>query len=279
MDLSVITVTWNAKDNIFEQIRSVRSGCQSISFEQFIADNGSADGTPDEVEKAFPGIKVIRNSTNTGFSHANNQAAKSATGEFLLFLNPDMRIEPGSLDIMVAWMRKHDDVGIVSCKLVDARGNVNTAALPRRWPGILDQIAIILKIPHIFPKVLSRYLYSGFDTEREQEVDSVRGSFMLMRRKIYEQLGWAFDPRYYIWFEDVDTCREAKRLGFKVTYTPIISCVDYVGQSFKKQNTLWKQIQFTKSMRQYFQKWEPWYKWMWIAVVRPIGIFITWLAR
>lgn len=279
MNLSVITVTWNAKDNIFEQIKSVRSGCQNISFEQFIVDNGSTDGTPDQIAKEFPDIKIIRNAGNMGFGYANNQAAKLATGEFLLFLNPDMRVSAGSLDKTVSWMREHIDVGIASCKLLDSKGEVNAAALPRRLPGVLDQMAVVLKIPHIFPKVLNRYLYNGFDAEREQEVDSVRGSFLMMRREIYDRLGWAFDPRYYIWFEDVDTCREAKRLGFKVSYTPIISCVDYVGQSFKKQNTLWKQIQFTKSMLQYFQKWEPWYKWMWIAAVRPVGIFITWLAR
>lgn len=279
MNLSVITVTWNAKDNILEQIKSVRSGCQNISYEQLIVDNGSTDETPDLVAKEFPDIKIIRNAGNMGFGYANNQAAKLATGEFLLFLNPDMRVSAGSLDKMVGWMREHIDVGIASCKLMDSKGEVNAAALPRRLPGILDQMAVVLKIPHIFPKVLNRYLYSGFDAEREQEVDSVRGSFMMMHREIYDRLGWAFDPRYYIWFEDVDTCREAKRLGFKVSYTPIINCVDYVGQSFKKQNTLWKQKQFTKSMLQYFQKWEPWYKWVWIATVRPIGIFITWLAK
>jgi GT2 family glycosyltransferase len=279
MNLSVITVTWNAKDNIFEQIKSVRSGCQNISYEQFIVDNGSTDGTPGLIANEFPDIKIIRNAGNMGFGYANNLAAKLASGEFLLFLNPDMRVSAGSLDKMVAWMREHAGVGIASCKLVDSKGAVNVAALPRRLPGVLDQVAVVLKIPHIFPKVLNHYLYSGFDAEREREVDSVRGSFMMMRREVYDRLGWAFDPRYYIWFEDVDTCREAKRLGFKVVHTPVISCVDYVGQSFKRQNTLWKQIQFTKSMRQYFQKWEPWYKWMWIAAVRPIGIFLAWLAE
>ena len=86
-------------------------------------------------------------------------------------------------------------------------------------------------------------------------MDSVRGSFMIMRREVYEKLGWAFDPRYFIWFEDVDLCREVKKMGLKVVYTPVISCVDYVGQSFKKRTTLWKQKQFIKSMAQYFWKW------------------------
>ena len=115
-----------------------------------------------------------------------------------------------------------------------------------------------------------------FNPNLEQEVDSVRGSFMLVRRELIEKLGWGFDPRYFFWFEDVDLCREAKRLGFKVVYTPIISCVDYFGQSFKQRTSIWKQKVFSRSMLTYFQKWEPWYKWIWIAVFRPVGIFLTW---
>ena len=117
----------------------------------------------------------------------------------------------------------------------------------------------------------------GFADTKLQDVDSVRGSFMLMRKSMIKQLGWAFDPRYYIWYEDVDICREAKRLGYKVVYNPVISCIDYVGQSFKKRDTLWKQKQFTASMLTYYKKWEPIYVWMWIALLRPVGIFLAWV--
>ena len=118
-----------------------------------------------------------------------------------------------------------------------------------------------------------------FNSDSEQEVDSVRGSFMLVRRELIDKLGWGFDPRYFFWFEDVDLCREAKRLGFKVVYTPIVSCVDYFGQSFKQRTSIWKQKIFSRSMLTYFQKWEPWWKWIWIAIFRPVGIFFAWLVE
>ena len=254
MDLSVITVTWNAADLIGEQIKSVKSGCKNISFEEIIVDNASTDNTVELVGR-IGGVKLLKNEKNMGFAFPNNQAAKFATGEFLLFLNPDMRVEDGSLDKIVAWMRSHPDVGLASCKLVDQYGKLNSSALPRRFPGVGDQLAIIFKLPHLFPSVVDNYLFKDFNPEVEQEVDSVRGSFMIMPRQVYEKLGWAFDPRYFIWFEDVDLCREVKKMGLKVVYTPIISCVDYVGQSFKKMNFFWKQKQFIRSMMQYFWKW------------------------
>ncbi len=255
MDLSVITVTWNSVNLIREQIKSVIGGCQHISFEQIIVDNASNDNTVEIIEKGFAQVKLIKSNNNLGFSGANNLATKEAQGEFLLFLNPDMRVAEGSLDTMVEWMKKRHDVGLASCKLLDQHGNLNKDALPRRFPTLWDQLAIIFKLPHVFPHINNKYLFADFIPDIEQEVDSVRGSFMLMRREVYEKLGWAFDPRYYIWFEDVDLCREVKKMGLKVVYTPIVSCVDYIGQSFKKRNTLWKQKQFILSMCKYFWKW------------------------
>lgn len=277
MDLSIITVTHNDGDQIARQLKSVKNGCTNFQFEQFVVDNNSADKTIDIIENNFSEIRLIKNTVNAGFGHANNQAADRSCGEFLLFLNPDMKVEAGSLDKMIIWMRSHQNVGISSCRLIDEKGNFSNAAKPRRFPGVFDQLMIMLKIAHVFPQLLNSYLYKNFNSELEQKVDTVRGSFMIMRREVYEKLGWAFDPRYYIWFEDVDICREVKKMGLEVMYTPIVSCVDYVGQSFKKKETLWKQKNFTKSMVQYFMKWEPWWRWVWIAATRPKAIVLTWI--
>lgn len=278
MDLSVITVTWNSAKLIGEQIRSVKAGCTSLSCEEIVVDNGSKDGTVSLIRSEFPEVLVLENTQN-GFATANNMALKQAKGEWLLFLNPDMRVEPGSLDRIVSWMKDHPEVAIVSPKLVDEHGNLNKDATPRRFPRLWEQVALLLKLPHVFPHLLDGYYMTDFDSDREQVVDSVRGSFMLMRRDFVEKLGWAFDPRYFIWYEDVDICREALRQGLKVMYTPSITCVDYVGQSFKQRDTVWKQKNFTKSMLTYWQKWEPWYKWMWIALLRPLAIGMAWVGE
>lgn len=277
MDISVITVTWNSKDLIGKQIASVKKGVKNSSIEQIIIDNGSSDGTVEYINKHHADVIVIANTENKGFGGANTQGVNIATGEFLLFLNPDMQVEPGSLDIMLEWMKRHQNIGIASPKLVDEHGNFNWDASPRRFPKLWEQLALILKIPHVFPSIMNHYHMKDLDINKEQEVDTVRGAFVLMRREIVDQLGWAWDPRYFFWYEDVDICREVKRLGYKVMYTPMITCVDYVGQSIKKRTTLWKQKQFTSSMLIYFKKWDPWYRWMWIALLRPIGIALAWV--
>lgn len=292
MDVSIITVTWNSKNTIRDQVHSVFSACRNITCEEIIVDNGSSDGTIEIVRalaQEHENIKTLKhenietsqqiffivNKENRGFGAANNQGVEQARGRYILFLNPDMRLEEGSMDRLIAWMDAHQGVGIASPKLVHQDGTFNWEASPRRFPRVWEQLALLLKLPHLFPSLLDHYHMRDMDIEKEQEVDSVRGSCMLVRRELIDALGQAFDPRYFIWYEDVDICREAKRLGYSVMYAPEITAIDYVGQSFKQRTTLWKQKQFTKSMLVYFKKWEPWWKWILIALFRPFGILFA----
>lgn len=279
MDLSVITVTQNCEKYIGEQIKSVKKACEGLEFEQIMTDNKSADSTVDFIKKNFPEIKLIVNEDNKGFGRANNQGAGVATGEFLLFLNPDMEMMgEGMMKKMIEEMKDDPKIGIMTCKLVDKSGRINEGQGPRRFPKVWEQCALLLKLPRIFPHIFDKYLYKDLDVEKRQSVDTARGSFMLMRAGLVAKLGGnVFDERYFLWFEEVDLCKEIKKLGYEVVYNPRFSCVDLVGQNFKTKPNLWKQKIFTKSMLVYFQKWEPFYKWMWIWLLRPVGIFMVWV--
>lgn len=176
MDLSVITVTWNSGGYIADQIASVKNARKNISCEQIIVDNSSTDDTMRVVEaNKYEALRLFKNSSNLGFSAANNIGARIAKGALLLFLNPDMRLAPESLDVWVRWMQNHPETGISGCKLTDENGKINENAGPRRFPTFWNQLAIFFKIPHIFPSILKNYLYYDLNLNLEQEVDSVRG--------------------------------------------------------------------------------------------------------
>lgn len=273
MDLSIITVTWNSEEFIAQQIESVKKAGLKISYEHLVVDNASKDKTVEIIEKNYSDVVLIKNSLNYGFAAANNMALKQTRGEFVLFLNADVKLSEGSLAVWIDWMRKNLHIGITGCKLVTPEGAVDENLFPRRFPTWLDQTITMLKLGKIFPKILDRYFMRDFDPNREQQVDSVRGSCMLVRKELLKKTGWAFDPRYFIWFEDVDLCREAYKYGFKVVYTPVVFVYDYFGRSFQKNtNIFWKRQQFTKSMVQYFHKWEPWYSWISLVMIRYLAL-------
>lgn len=265
IDVSVITVTHESKEFIADQVLSVVLSALTVRYEQIIVDNASKDGTADLIERGYLSyVHLIRNEKNIGFAAANNQALAFARGRYILFLNPDMRLEMGSLDTLVPWMDAHPEVGISGCKLLDREGCSNPALYPRKFPPMLVNMAYFLCLHNFFPSLMQQFQYDDFDPDKEQKVDSVRGAFMLVRRGIIEQLGRAFDPRYFLLFEDLDLCREVRDLGLHIVYTPSTSCIDLFHRSFLHHSRIWKYCQMSKSLFIYTQKWGS--KWQTIAV-------------
>jgi len=185
-----------------------------------------------------------------------------------------MRVFEGTLKNMVVWMDRHPEAGVAGCHLVNDKDE--TVLHVRRFPKFADQALIILKIPHLFPKVLDTYLYKDFDYNKEQKVDSIRGSFFMIRKEVIDKIG-SLDERYFIWFEEVDYCKMTKQAGWEVIYTPQVKCLDYVGKSFGQVRKYKTQKMFTESMLKYFKKWNPWYQYLLLLILRPIGLVLAYV--
>ncbi|MCU0679479.1 MAG: glycosyltransferase family 2 protein [Planctomycetes bacterium] len=277
MDLSIITVPWNVKDKLRENFKALFASEGEFSFEIIAVDNNSHDGSADMIAGEFPQVKLIRNKENAGFARACNQGVKIATGDYILLLNPDMRVLPDTLLNMLEWMRDHEQASVAGCCLVDERGN--TINHVRRFPGVWDQLAIILKLPHLFPGVLNKYLLPDFDYTKPGRVDSVRGAFFMVYAGDDAKLPFWLDERYFLWFEEVDFCRRIKEAGGEVWYTPAAKCVDYIGQSFGQVNSLKKQHYLRASMLKYFKKWHPGWRYWLLRLAWPIGLAMTWAGE
>lgn len=276
MDISIIIVSWNVKDLLEKNLKTLYSTIKGVNFEVIVVDNNSSDGSAAMAIKEFPQAKVIYNNKNLGFAKANNQGIEIATGKYILLLNPDMQVMPATIEGMIKWMDEHPKVGIAGPQLIDSKGN--NVPHVRRLPTLKDQLAIMLKITHIFPKILDKYLYRDFDYTKEGVVDSIRGSFFMIREDVVKKIG-GLDELYFVWFEEVDYCRQARNAGWEIMYTPVVQCLDHVGQSFQQVKRVKTQKMFTESMVKYFAKWEPKYKSIILRIFRPWGIFVTWLIE
>lgn len=272
MDLSIIIVSWNVREKLRENLKAIFQSDGDLNFEVFVVDNNSKDASADMVAQEFPQAKLIKNQENLGFAKANNQAIKKAKGEFILLLNPDMKVFPDTLVNTVDWMRENKQASVAGCYLVNENGEAIKHI--RRFPRFWDQLAIVLKLPHLFPGILNKYLRVDFDYGRPANVDSIRGGFFMIRKETLEKIG-LLDERYFVWFEEVDYCREIKKSGGEVWYTPTARCVDYVGQSFSQVKRGVAQQYFRDSMLKYFKKWHPAWQYRVLKFIWPIGIFIA----
>ncbi len=269
MDISIIIVSWNVREKLRENLKTLFASQGDFEFEVFVVDNNSGDASAEMVKKDFPQVELITNTENLGFAKANNQAIKKAAGDFILLLNPDMLLKPDTLKTMLDWTRANKQASVAGCHLIDRRNN--TIKHVRRFPRVCDQLAIILKLPHLFPWILKNYLRFDFDYSRPSKVDSIRGGFFIIRREIINKLG-GLDERYFLWFEEVDFCRQVHENGGEVWYAPAAECVDYVGQSFKQVGRGQAQKYMRDSQLAYFKKWHP----AWQYLVLKIAWMLIW---
>ncbi len=274
MDLSIVTLNWNVSDLVAELLESIVRETRGISYEIFVVDNASSDDIEKTVEafhRAHPDIRLrfIRNGRNLGFAAGNNVALRLASGRHVVLLNPDTRVVDGALQKMVAWINAHHDAGVAGPKLLNADGSVQASV--RRFPGLVDQIMILLKVHHLWPKAppFRKFLARDFDYGKEQDVDQVMGAAFFVRREVFERIG-LLDEAFFIWFEEVDFCKRAKDAGWRVVYVPSASVMHHGGASFAKAMTYRKQRYFTNSMRAYFRK----HRGAWTGLLLALPILI-----
>lgn len=276
MNLSVVIVSWQVKEKLRENLCALFNSQGDFKLEVLVVDNNSNDGTVEMLRNEFPAVKLIANSENRGFAAANNQALKLAQGEYLLLLNPDMLVRTNTLAEVLSWAKNNPQATVIGCKLENEQGEIVKQV--RRFPDFFDQLAVTLKWPHLFPGIINKYLCSDFDYSQPAKVVSIRGAFFLINRENYKKISGQeiplLDERYFIWFEEVDFCREVYKLGGEVWYTPVGACLDYVGQSFKQVKRGQAQKYFSDSMLKYFQKWEATWKFKILKFIWKIILLI-----
>lgn len=258
MDLSIIIVSWKVRDKLRKNLQSLFASETSKSFEVFVVDNNSQDGSVEMIQAEFPQVKLLAQTENLGFAKANNLAIKQARANFILLLNPDMELKPNTLEQALSWADKNPQATVSGCKLIDQKANVIKQV--RRFPRLFDQLMIVLKLPHLMPAIVDDYLIKDFDYNKSAKVDSIRGAFFLINRSAYLQLSNNQEPlldeRYFLWFEEVDFCRQVYQLGGEVWYNNTAECLDHVGSSFSQLHIGKAQNYFCDSMLKYFKKWE-----------------------
>jgi len=278
MDLSIIIVSWRVKDLLKKCLESVYNESPNLDFEVFVVDNASGDGTVEMIKKEFSSVNLIINKENFGFAKANNQAIRKAKGEFILLLNPDTEILDQAIEKAVRYMKDNEKVGIVGGRLYNP--DLSPQPSVRGFPTFWSMFMIMLKLHHLFSqaKVLTKYLVSDFDYDREQEVDQIMGAFFMLRAELFKKIG-LLNEHFFIWFEEVDFCKRVKELGYKIVYLPKCKVIHHFAQSFKQVMKVRNQEIFNRSLLYYFRKNKPFLEYLGLLLIYPISLFLAALIQ
>lgn len=256
MDISIIIVSWNVRELLKKCLQSINAElvASQLTGEVIVVDNNSQDGSVEMMHADFSKTKIIANDFNAGFARANNQGVQVASGKFLLILNPDTELQLGSLRALIDCYQRHPEAGAIGPKLLNPDRTLQPSV--RRLPSLAVIMATIFKLQKIKPqaKIFQNYQAVDFDYTREQKAEQIMGACMLIPRELVKN-NQVFDPRYFVWFDEVDLCRELYLAGHPVYYTPTAEVVHHGGRSFIQQGTLIKQYRFLVSSAHYVWKW------------------------
>jgi hypothetical protein len=231
-----------------------------------VIDNASPDGTLEQV-RGRDGVRVIANLDNRGFSAAVNQGVASCDADYILLLNPDVKLLT-AVDALVDASR---EFGLSAGKLVDAQGIAQAGFTVRRFPTPASLILELFGVNRLWRSnpVNRRYRYLDKNLKEAGPVEQPAGAFLMFRRDVWRELA-GFDESFHpIWFEDVDFCRRALNAGHRIQYVPAVRASHVGGHSIAQVPGSCRAVYWCASLIRYASKHfrEPGYRSICAAVV------------
>lgn len=233
-DISVLVVNYNTAHLLRPMWDALMQSAGSLTVETIIVDNASRDTSVEVLRQEFANLPLITNAINVGFGRANNQALTHAHGRYVLLLNTDAFVESDTLEKTVSYMDAHPECGILGVRLIGRDGALQPSCryFPTPWNVFLARTGLARYFPRI--QMVDEM---AWDHAAVRECDWVPGCYYLVRREVVESVG-LFDPRYFLYCEEVDHCRRAKDAGWKVVFFPYTSVVHIGGESAKSDAAL-----------------------------------------
>jgi GT2 family glycosyltransferase len=234
-DLCVILVNYNTAHLLERCLGELRRASAGLAVRVVIVDNASRDGSAEFIRATFPDCILIANSDNVGFGRANNQALQFGDAPYVLLLNADAFVLPDTLVRSLVYMKAHARCGVLGVELVDEAGKSlwsRGRRFPDLWKNFLVETGLHGRGAVIVP--------SDVRVEGEAHAwhcDWVVGCYYLVRREVIQQIG-LFDPRYFLYFEEVDHCRAVHAAGWSVDCLDDVKVIHVGGGSAETEGEL-----------------------------------------
>lgn len=234
LDVSIIFVSYNTAEMTQKAIELVNNSQHKLSMEIFVVDNASRDDSAELVAKLFPDVHLIRNQQNVGFGRANNQVLPFYKGRYVLLLNTDAFVEMDTIQKTFSYMEQNSDIGILGVKLLGRDGVLQPSCryFPTPFNIFLNRTGLFKLFPNV--QLVDNM---AWDHNAVRDCDWVPGCYYLIRKEVIDQVG-LFDPRYFLYYEEVDHCYATKQAGWKVTYYPEAPVVHIGGESAKTDHSI-----------------------------------------
>jgi GT2 family glycosyltransferase len=246
--VSAAIVIYNDLEKAVKAVESLVNNTKDVDLELFIIDNNSKDNGGDAISKRFPDINVIVKEKNKGFGDGHNSVLERLDSDYHAVINPDIVIDRDVLSELSNFLDNNGDVVLVTPKILNTDGT--DQQLPKRDPTVLALVG-----RRIFRGLLKRevghYQMKDKDLSKTVDIEFATGCFFMMRTSVFKKLG-GFDTNFFLYYEDMDITRRARRLGRTVYYPETYVYHAWERSSMKKLKYF---LLLVLGMFKYFNKW------------------------
>ncbi len=271
--LAVVVVTYNSEAEIASCLDALLRATKSFRTQVCVVDNGSVDATVlvckqwalDHATERFH-VDIVPLPHNLGFTRGMNVGLDRVRGDYVLWLNPDVQLEPDALTVLRNAVHE-PGVGVAAPQLLNPDGSVQPSC--RRFPRHRDVWFESLGLSRFFPRspLFAAWKMGNFDHRTRREVDQPQGACLLFRGDVADQVG-RLDERFRMFFSDVDICRRVRQQGWRILFEPAAKAVHAKGASvyrFRERALRDSHRDFVR----YFWKWYRGIRWF------PANVLVT----
>jgi hypothetical protein len=225
--VSAVVVSYNTRDLLCRCLRDLQDQ-DSVPLQTIVVDNGSTDGSIELLREHFPDVELVELSGNAGFAAAANLGLGRCRGEYVLLLNSDASMHPGSLSELVRTARRYPRAGTIGPRLLNPDGTLQRSAWPFPHAGrLLLEAFGVHRLLHTV-RVLEDLGQWAHDEERS--VEFLIGACLLLRAEMLAQVG-SFDEAFWLYGEEADLQRRARSHGWSAVLAPAATVTHLGGAS------------------------------------------------
>jgi GT2 family glycosyltransferase len=224
IEVSIVMVNFNQAQYTAQCLDSILKAPPLTSYEIILVDNASSDGSPDWLEAHYPYVKLVRSARNGGIAGGNNLGIRAACGRYILLLNNDTLVTPGTIDQTVAFLNAHPEAAGVGGNLLNADGTFQSgyANFHTLWSVFLVTTKLGQRFHPWYPS-----LPRG---KAVKEVDWISTAFMTFRKDALEAVNLV-DEEYFIYSDETDLEYRLVQAGWKIYYLPDLETIHFGGKS------------------------------------------------
>ncbi len=236
MDLSIIILDYKLSKLIKYQLKKLTTYNFRFESEIIVVDNDSHDDI-ENVLKEFPTVKFIQTGVNNGYGAGNNFAVKTARGEYILIINPDIRIEQESIEKLYYTIKSNENIGILGPRLINADGSIQETSF--KFPDIYYPLfrRTAFGKTKMGKNWLNKFLLKNIDRTRNTEVDWLMGACFMIKKSVFDKIN-GFDEKIFMYLEDMDLCRRVWEIGKSVYYMGEVKAIHLHQKMSANKNVL-----------------------------------------